>query len=246
MHKRPCFNGSLPKEHGTGARLFIGCKVTTHGDPTVDEPQGRHVMDRRHRHGRWGSGNISGFVVRANRHGSHSTPKCREIHDERRAHQRRPRSLPMPSRRESREVGGRASSTANRSADSPAPVSQPRQRRSLGYCKAALHQSATSMAFCCNQTFLGQSIHLFGDLIVVREPRVRGSLGPLQWPQQGSHQPIRGHLQFQMPPPLTAPTVSPVGVVCCVVNGRLCGEMAHFGLGSCTRGGCTGVVCVLG
>ena len=137
MHKRPCFNGSLPKEHGTGARLFIGCKVTTHGDPTVDEPQGRHVMDRRHGRGRWTSGKKSGFVLRANRHGSHSTPKCREIHDERRAHQRRPRSLPMPSRRESQErsvvvvvvVGPawwRASSTANRSADGPASVSEPR------------------------------------------------------------------------------------------------------------------------
>ena len=106
MHKTPCFIGSLPKEHAAGARLFMGCKVTTHGDPTVDEPQGRHVMDRRHGRGPWGSGKISGFVLRANRHGSHSTPKCREIHDERRVHQRRPRSLPMPSRRESREVGG--------------------------------------------------------------------------------------------------------------------------------------------
>ena len=106
MHKRPCFNGSLPKEHATGAPLFMGCKVTTHRGPTVDEPQGRHVMDRRHRRGRWGSGKIHGFVLRANRHGSHSTPKCREIHDERRAHQRRPRSLPAIIERESREVGG--------------------------------------------------------------------------------------------------------------------------------------------
>ena len=106
MHKTPCFIGSLPKEHATRP-LFIGCKVTTYGDPTVDDPQGRHVMDRRHGRGRWGSGNISGFVVRANRHGSHSTPKCREIHDERCAHQRRPRSLPMPSRgSQERSVGG--------------------------------------------------------------------------------------------------------------------------------------------
>ena len=124
MHKTPCFIGSPPKEHATRARLFIGCKVTTRGDPTADDPQGRHVMDRRHGRGRWTSGKKSGFVLRANRHGSHSTPKCREIHDERRAHQRRPRKPPHAiTERESREVGGQASSTANRSTDSPAPVS---------------------------------------------------------------------------------------------------------------------------